>query len=338
MDEIQLAVIGTGLIGSLYSHIIAQTYGAKLVAVCDVISERVGALAEELKVRPYVGSQYAHIFADFPDLYGVLVCTSEINHVEPALAALQAGKHLFVEKPLAESAGSAQRIVSGAQGCTQVTMVGYSLRFDPRYYLMQQAVLKGEIGEIVQIYARRTPSLATLERIQARVELPFWVGVHDLDMMRWVTGSDIREVYARCTWMEFGGKRVKSAIISNIQFKNGVIAVLENAWRTASTSSRQQSTAYFKVQGTRGEIEVKSHEQGITITREGEMYVPDTVYMPQLHDKITGVYRDQIDHFISCIRYNRLSSIPLEDGLAGVKAAEAILQSIEAGGAVILPE
>ncbi len=87
-------------------------------------------------------------------------------------------------------------------------MVGYSLRFDPRYYLMRQAVRNGEIGEIVQIYARRTPPLAALERIQARVELPFWVGVHDLDMMCWVTGSNIHEVYARCTWMNYDDRRI----------------------------------------------------------------------------------------------------------------------------------
>ncbi len=61
----------------------------------------------------------------------------------------------------------------------------------------------------------------------------------------------------------------------------------------ASVSSRQQSTAHFKVQGTQGEIEVKSHEQGITITREGEIYVPDTTYMPQVHGKIT-VYGSNI--------------------------------------------
>jgi UDP-N-acetylglucosamine 3-dehydrogenase len=331
MKEIHLAVIGAGLIGSLYSRIITQTRGVKLLAVCDVVEERAETLATELHTNAYGGNRCQNIFRDFPELDGVLVCTSEAFHLDPALASLEYGKHLFVEKPLASDGESARRLVAAAQGIPVVTMVGYSLRFDPRYYLMKQAVSKSEIGEIIQIYARRTPSVAALERIQARVELPFWVGVHDLDMMRWITGSEFCLVYAQGTSIDFHGRCIQAAIHSNLKFKNGVIAVLENSWRMASVSAQQQSTAHFKVQGTKGEIEVKSHEQGVTIMRNGEMYNPDTVYMPELYGTIIGVYRNQIEHFVTCIRENRSSGIPFEDGLAGVLAAEAILRSVELG-------
>jgi predicted dehydrogenase len=329
MEQVKVAVIGTGLIGSHYARICRQMAGVELVAVCDVVADRAEALAKELGAIPYAGNAYRQTLQEQPGLDAVIVSTPEDTHADAAIAALEAGKHLFVEKPLAATAIDARRIAAAGVAKAQVTMVGYSLRFDPRYAAMQEAVAGGEIGTITHIYARRTPPAAALERIKGRVELPFWVGVHDIDMMRWVTGSEVCRVFATSIDKGIENWKVKAAIFANLTFENGAIAVLENAWGPVSASKRQLSSAFFRVQGTRGFIEVKSHEQGVTMVRDGETFSPDTVYMPTLHGRITGVYHDQIAYFIDCVREGKRSEISLMDGLKGVIIAEAIIRSAE---------
>jgi len=329
MDQVKVAVIGAGLIGSLYARICRQLVGVELVAICDVMAERAEALAKELGALAYAGNGYRQFIQGQPGVDGIIVSCPEDSHVAPALAALEGGKHVLIEKPLATTSRDAKQIVQAATTQTVTTMVAYSLRFDPRYAAMKQAIAGGEIGDITHIYARRTPPAAALERIKGRVELPFWVGVHDIDMMRWITRSEVKRVFASSTNKGTEGWNVRSAIFANLTFEDGVIAVLENAWGPSPASNRQLSTAFFRVQGTQGFIEIVSHEQGIRIVHGGESVSPDTVYMPNVHGRITGAYRDQIAYFARCIREGKQSEITLQDGLKGVMVAEAIIRSAE---------
>jgi predicted dehydrogenase len=113
-----------------------------------------------------------------------------------------------------------------------------------------------------------------------------------------------------------------------LSFKNGAIALLENAWLAGSAVGSLQAQSYFKVQGTRGLIEVKSDDHSVTIHAGGMMYSPDTVYMPaDARGHIVGVYRDQLDHFVHCVREGIPTDVPLVDGKQAVVVAEAICQS-----------
>jgi len=332
MQSIKLAIIGTGIIGSLYARICNQIYGVEVVALHDVNEKRVADLAKELNTKAYMDLHYESVFKENPEIDAVLICTSQDQHVEPALAALKNRKHIQIEKPLAANVRDATRIVNTIAKNNVLSMVNYSLRFDPRYVAMKDAISAGKIGNIRYIHAQRNPPLAG---VGARVrpgyeELPFWVSVHDIDMMRWITGSEVASLYARSTSIGYEKTGLIGAILTNLIFENGVIAVLENAWRESVTgTSRLLSIASFRVQGTQGVIEVRSEEQGIKIVEDGVPYTPDTVNMPEVSGQIVGTYRNQTEHFIRCLRKHQPPRISPTDGLMGVMVAEAILKSLE---------
>jgi predicted dehydrogenase len=334
---IGVAVIGTGFMGSHYARICAQMAGVRVVAICDLLPERAVPLAEELGAAAYPGSDYERMFREQGEIDAVLVCTREDSHRAPALAALAAGKHLLVDKPLATSVDDAKAIVEAAQGhASLVTMMGYTLRFDPRFLRIKRTLAQNEIGDLIHIYARRTPNYAALQRIAFRVELPHWAGVHDIDAMRWITGSEVSSVVAVSSQKGLESQSVKRAIISLLTFENGVIATLENSWGPDFGGVNQQSTACFRAQGTKGFVEVENLHQGVMVENAGGVTFPDTVFLPTSHGRIMGAYADQISYFIHCIRLGTPSEIQLQDGLKGAMVAAAILRSIHSGGAVAL--
>jgi UDP-N-acetylglucosamine 3-dehydrogenase len=250
------------------------------------------------------------------------------------MAILERGKHLFVEKPLTMNVEEAETIVRAAAGRRSISMVGYSLRFDPRYVAMKQAIDSGDVGNLLYITARRNPSIATLERLDGRVELPFWVGVHDIDMMRWVTGSEVARVFARATPPGFKRWGVRGAYFALLTFASGVVAQLENAWE-ATAAGRPQSYA-FRVQGSGGLVEVRSHEQGVTIHRADAAYAPDTVYSLTSYGVINGVYRDELAYFVRCVKQGTDTEMPVLTGLEGVRVADAIMRSAAQGTEIVL--
>jgi predicted dehydrogenase len=341
VQTIKLAIIGTGIIGSLYARICKQIFGVEVVAIHDVNEKRAEDLAKELGTKAYTDLPYNPVFVENPEIDAALICTPQDHHVEPTLAALRAGKHIQLEKPLAANVKDARKLVSAISQHNVLSMVNYSLRFDPRYVAMKEAIQAGEVGTIRYIHARRNPPFASVSnRVRpGHEELPFWVGVHDIDMMRWITGSEVAKIYATNTSIGYGHTGLFGAILTNLVFHNGVIAVLENAWREiTSSTSRLLSIASFRVHGTRGVIEIDSEGQGIRIIEDGVSFTPDTVSMPEVASQIVGTYRNQTEHFIRCLRENRSTGIPPTDGLMGVVVAEAILKSLKEGREIHLAE
>ena len=331
---IGVAIIGTGFMGSHYARICAQMAGVRVVAVCDLLPERAVPLAEEIGAVAYPGAAYDRMFKEQNGIDAVLVCTREDSHRVPAVASLQAGKHLLIEKPLATSVDDSKAIVEAARGKTSlVTMMGHTLRFDPRFIRIKRAIAQNEIGDLIHIYARRTPNYVALQRIGFRVELPHWVGVHDIDAMRWITGSEVARVYAVSSQKGLEDRSIKRAIISLLTFENGVIATLENSWGPDYGGATQQSTACFRAQGTKGFIEVENLHQGVMVEHAGGVTLPDTVFLPTSYGRIMGAYADQISYFINCIRFGTPSEVQLQDGLKGAIVAEAILRSINSAAA-----
>jgi predicted dehydrogenase len=332
MERTKLAIIGTGTIGTIYAKIVKQMYEADLVAIHDISEKRVRSLADELNTKAYSGSSYEPLFQENPDIEGVLICTPQDHHVEPALMALGAGKHVQIEKPLASNISDARKIVRAASGRDIVSMMNYSLRFDPRYVAVKEASDKGEIGQIRYIYAQRNPPLAGVgSRVRAgEEELPYWSSVHDIDMIRWITSSEVTSVYATSTSIGYEKEKFIGAILTNLTLQNGSLAVLENAWREAiEATGKLLSIASFKIQGTRGFVEIRNSEQGVKVVSEGITYMPDIVNMPVVSNQIVGVYTAQTHHFVHCIREKKPSGISLTDGLMGVVIADAILRSVK---------
>jgi predicted dehydrogenase len=333
--EVIVGIIGAGFMGTLYGRIYHQMEGVSVAAVLDIDSQRANSLAGELGAKPYIGEDYAGMIKAHPELDAVIVTTPENSHVDPALAVIQAEKHIFLDKPLAASTEDALVILDAIKGKNLISMMAYTLRFAPRYAAVKTAVENGNVGKVIHIVARRNVPSPVLERIKARVESPFWVGVHDIDMMRWVSGSDVKRVMAMVTKQGFEEWNIKGSYFALLEFENGVLAFLENSWTPTVLAGRAEPYI-FKVEGTKGQVHVRGYDSGVTVYTEDSVIEPDTLWMPTSFGKLTGAYYNQMAYFADCVRQGKQTDIPLGEGLNGVMAAEAIIRSAESRQEVVL--
>lgn len=336
MKRINAAVIGVGLMGSLYARILAQLPETELAAVCGRTEAHTEAVAAELKVPGYARKKYSKMFEEHPEIEVVIVATPDNDHLEPLKACIEAGAQICLEKPLAVDIGEAEQMVRLTRESNTTLMMCHTLRFDPRYVSMREAVEQGEIGPVTHIYARRNIPASRVRRVGGRVNSAFWIGVHDIDMMHWVTDSHVVFVTAqKAEGVLSEDLGVEDCILSLLSFENGVVASLENSWVSPLVEGRPMS-AQFEVRGPGGVIEVTAHEQGIGIYQEGKSIHPDTVYSPTLHGRITGVYRDQIAHFIECVATGMEPVVTVEDGFRAVIVADALTRSAAEGRMICL--
>lgn len=321
--------------GQLYARIIDELATTRLVAICGRSESSTAAVANAHQVPGYANGAHAEMLAAHPEIEAVIVAASEWAHREPVLAALDAGKHVLVEKPMAIDAADAADMVQHAEQTGVRLMVCHSLRFDLRFAAMRQAVASGAIGDVLHLYARRNAAQIAVNRVLGRFPLAYWLAPHDIDMMLWTTGSPVTKVMA---YSRAGGKTREDFIIAVLTFANGAIGVLESSWGTPAVSGRLQ-TELFTVRGTAGAVEVLGHENGVAVYRAGSPpEYPDTGYTPVLHDQQAGMFRRLLHHFVGVLRDQWAPVVTGADGLAAIRVAAAIDRSLTEGREVVLSE
>lgn len=327
-NPVPCAIIGPGRMGQLYARILQESANARLVAICGRSETATQSMAAHYGVPAYTQSNYGALLAAHPEIEAVIVAASEWAHVEPVLAALAAGKHVLVEKPMAIDPADAATMVAQAKQAGVQLMVCHTLRFDLRFAAMRQAVASGSVGEVLHLYARRNAPQMAVERVLGRIPLAYWLAPHDIDMMLWTTGSPVTKVMA---YSRAGGKTREDFIIAVLTFANGAIGVLESSWGTPAVSGRLQSEL-FTVRGTTGAAEVLGYENGVAVYRTGNPpEYPDTGYAPVLHDQQEGTFRRLLHHFAGVVRGQWAPVMTSADGLAVIRVAAAIDQSLRDG-------
>ncbi|MCC6454516.1 MAG: Gfo/Idh/MocA family oxidoreductase [Caldilineaceae bacterium] len=328
LQPIGVAIVGLGRMGQLYNRLVAESPTAQLIALCGRDQRATDALAAEAGAAAYTSDNIDAMLANHPDIEAVIVATSEWAHVAPVLAALDAGKHVLVEKPMALSPAEAATMVQRAEAKGAHLIVAHSLRFDPRFAAAREAVATGAVGEILHLYARRNPSPAAAERVIRRFPLAYWLMPHDIDMMLWTTGSAVQKVMA---YSRAGGKERADFILAVLTFANDAIGVVESSWGTPGGGRLQNEL--FTVRGTTGAVEVTGNENGIALYRGdgssgNRMEYPDIGYAPVIHEQLDGVFRRLFSHFTGVVRGRYSPVVTGRDGLAAVRVAAAIDRSL----------
>ncbi len=252
--------------------------------------------------------------------------------LEPVLAALEAGMHVCVEKPLATTVAEGEQMVARAREAGRLLMVGHTLRFQPQFIAMREAVAKGQIGRVLHFFARRNNPSSVRDRLGGRVSVAFFLGVHDIDAMLWAAQQPVIQVFAKAVP---GPQGVDDTILSILTFADGSLGLLENSWGMPEVMGRLRRFQ-FDVIGTHGVIEVYAHEQGIGIYTAHGATFPNTLWLPEIHGRLGGVYRDQVAHFVDCVARGRTPACTGEEGLQAVRVAAAIMRSLQEGREVTL--
>jgi UDP-N-acetylglucosamine 3-dehydrogenase len=321
--------------GAHYARILKEMRGVELVAVCGRSAAPVEKLRDTLGTAGYVDGKYERMLADHPGLDAVVIATPDGEHLAPLRAAVAAGCHILIEKPLGVNASEAAAMVVACRDAGRLMMVCHHMRFDPRYAAMAKLVQQGTIGKVINVHARRNPATTSPQRIKGRVPAAYWVGVHDIDLVHWITGQRAVKVYSKSTGTSLAALGVDDCVVSTITLADGSLFTIENSWATPRTQGKPKSFL-MAIRGTEGTAEVDAYEHGFNCYTVSGAPNPDgdILYFPSLHGRATGAYRDMLDHFIDCVSTGRRPVVTGEDGLAAVRVADAITRSLKVGSEV----
>ena len=225
----RVALVGAGYIARSHAAAYATDPRADLAYVTDPVAGKAAVLAEEYGARP-VGELETLLDSDVDALS---VCTPSPQHAEVVVAALEAGKHVLCEKPVARTMADARRIAEAGRRCPGVLMIGHVSRFEPDHRAARDAVLDGRIGE---------PRMMSQSIVG---ELPDWseqgwltdpdqsggplvdLAVHSFDYLTWVCGARPERVHAVGSTRPDG---LVDYVIATVRYDSGALAVVETSW------------------------------------------------------------------------------------------------------------
>lgn len=199
---IRLGVIGADRRGRIAQLAHDPDHGVALVAACSLKKEGIAGMADQFGPDFLITEDYRELLAK-SDLDGVFICTPDHLHEEHAIAALRAGKHVYLEKPMAISIEGCDRILEAARESGQVLYPGHNMRFNPVMKQMADLVQAGAVGEVQAVWCRHFVSFGGdayfrdwhSER-QYVNGLLLQKGAHDIDMIHWFAGGLTRRVVA----------------------------------------------------------------------------------------------------------------------------------------------
>ena len=306
---LRIGIVGYGRIGQLHAANVLASPEATLVAVAD---PRFAAGMPALDGIPAYADP-AHVLED-PAVDAVLVCGPTPTHAEHIRAAAAAGKHVFCEKPVDLDPAVARAALAAAEASGVKVQIGFNRRFDPSFRRVAAAVRAGEIGELCMLRViSRDPSPPPIEYVRESGGIFLDMMIHDFDMVRFVSGSEVVEVHAR------GAVRVDPRIgeagdvdtaVVSLRLASGAVALIENS-RVASYGYDQRVEAF----GSAGAIEARNHTGAATLlkTAAGEQSEKPLAFFLERYEQ---AYRLELAEFLAAVRDDRQPSVGARDGLA----------------------
>ena len=322
---VRLGVVGLGYWGPNLARNFDSIPGCELAWCCDSSEEALAAMAERFPgVR--LTRDLDELLAD-PELDAVAIATPVPTHGEVAVRVLEAGKHCFVEKPLAQSVEEAERAVAAARQSGRVLMVGHLLEYHPGVQKLKQLSGSGELGEIYYIYGNRL----NLGKLRADENALWSLGAHDVSVVLHLAGEEPQEVMARGESYVRPG--VEDVVFCFLRFPSGLSAHLHLSWldphkerRFTVVGSRRMAT--FDDMALEGKVTIydKGFDEdargyGEYITRSGDIFSPRIPNIEPL--------RLECEHFVESIVSGRRPMSDGESGLRVVRVLEQLQRSLE---------
>ncbi len=327
MKTINFAVIGLGWFGEKHCEALSAIPNVRLFALCTRTESRLNELADRFDVE-HTYSDYNQLLAN-PDVDAVSIVTMWDQHAAPTLAALEVGKHVFLEKPMASTVDDCRAIVAAAESASGAFMVGHICRFNPRYAAAKNEIESGKIGRIISLYARRNIPAAVTTEVLNKIGPIIGDGVHDTDLMLWYTQARIVSAYAQT--VDVRGLKYPDLGWTMYRFDSGAVGILENIW-CLPDGTPFQIDERMEIVGTEGTIHIQEASPNFAVCDSSGWTFPDTTYWPELHGYRAGALREELSYFASCAQHGKQPDVisPAES-MAAVEACLAAEQSAATG-------
>ena len=324
MKRIGIGVLGYGRIGRIHADNVRASQSANLVKVADPFFGSALAAPDDI---PW--SQDVQSVIEDPAVNAVMICTPTATHAPLVEAAAAAGKHIFCEKPLDLDLGVAAGALAAAERAGIILQVGFNRRFDPSFRRVRNAVRDGEIGALCMLRViSRDPAPPPVEYVRGSGGLFLDMMIHDFDMVRFVSGSEVEEVQA------FGTVRVDPRIgeagdvdtaVVSLRLASGALAVIENS-RRAIYGYDQRLEAF----GVEGAIEAGNRTGSSTLLKTSAGVRSEN----PLHfftERYEAAYRLELAAFIDSILQGTAPECSGRDALPPLAIAVAARRSLASG-------
>jgi predicted dehydrogenase len=336
---INIGVVGCGYWGPNLIRNYRGLKDCRMKIICDLSEDRLkhlNSLYPEIETE----TSFDRMLKD-GDLDAIVIATAVNYHYPLAKASLLAGKHTFIEKPLASSSDQCEELIEIAQQKGLVLMVGHTFLYSPPIQKIKEIVDSGDIGEIQYISARRL----NLGLFQKDINVAWDLAPHDLSIILHIMGE--RPLTVNCTGSAHITPGVEDVTAMFLQFKNNCSAIVHSSWldprkiREMTIVGSKRMIVYddisaqekIKIFDTR--VERPPHYD--TLAEFHYAYHYGDIYSPYV--KQEEPLKTECQHFLDCINEGK---IPLTSGAKGmevVKILEASSDSLEKGGAPIpLPD
>jgi myo-inositol 2-dehydrogenase/D-chiro-inositol 1-dehydrogenase len=333
--KIKTGVIGAGRIGRLHAeNIVNNIRGAEIKAIADINTENVKEWANELGINN-VYDDYRRIIAD-PEIEAVLICSSTDTHAQIIIEAANAGQHIFCEKPIDFSIDRIYEALDAVDKNGVKLQIGFNRRFDHNFKKVRDLVKEGEIGtpHIIRITSR-DPEPPPIEYVKRSGGIFLDMTIHDFDMARYLSGSDVVEVYTNAAVLvdpAIGEAGDADTAVISLKFANGAIGVIDNSRKAAYGYDQR-----VEVFGSEGCVTVSNDTptSAVLSTQSGVISdKPKYFFLERYQDSFVTEMRAFFDSIIND------SEPPVNgvDGLKPILIALAAKESYETGRPVKVEE
>ncbi len=350
---LKFGILGCGVIGPHHARAIAGLDGAELLATADINLERAEKLAAEYECSPYssLGEMLSGV-----DLDAVCVCTPSGMHARDAIAALEAGKDVVIEKPVDVTLGATNRLLEAQSATGRKVAVVSQHRFDAATLAVHDAISKGEFGRLTMGSAQ-----VLWWRSQAYYDSGGWRGtweldgggvlinqaIHSIDLLQWLMGPVV-EVTAYTGLLAHERIEVEDSAAAILEFASGALGTI-----VATTAAYPGLTARIAVHGDQGSAIIDDdhlryfHAAG---DQEADAFGGGDNQADQVIERygrapsgpgagaepgsLSMAHRDQLRDFIEAVKEDREPSINIEEGRKPLAIISAIYESARTGGPV----
>lgn len=330
---LRVGLIGCGTIFERgYLPALPFVEGLSVAATCDLIESRAAEAAAKTGARAGVTDARALLALD--DLDAVFIMTPTHTHADLAIQALEAGKHVLCEKPMARSSADAQRMAQAAQRAGKRLMIGHTRRFDDRWIAMRELVRSGRLGNLSYLFRSEhafngaQPSAWQWNHAQSGGVL--WdVGIHIAELFGWFFDRSPQRVFGRELHIRPEARAAGGApdgAVVHFEFGPRQQALLSVSW----FHPPQWAPFYASMDlvGTAGKASYFDKEMHALRLVDGGITHPR--YSPLL-SSIASAFRQELTHFVRAVERNEPFEIPVEAAQAAVAAMEAAERSAQSG-------
>jgi predicted dehydrogenase len=320
MNEVRFGVIGAGYWGPHLIRNLSEIPDSHLCAIADLSAERLAALQRRYP-QARMTQDYREVLAG--DIDAVVIATPVSTHYSIAQEALQAGKHVLVEKPMTRASAEAFQLVQQAEQLGLVLMVGHTFEYNPAVVALRDIVKRGDIGAVLYMDAARL----NLGQFRSDVDVLWDLAPHDISIMNFILESEPTHVSARgntCIHPD-----THDVAYLELKYPNGVLGHIHVSWlepckvRRVTVVGDEKMVVYNDVAA---EEKLRIYDKGVIKTTSSGDYADF-----QLGYRYGGVsippvpagepLKLELMHFIDCIIHGKQ---PQSDGWSGLRVIKVL--------------